>query len=118
MESIQDYWVQIKVSLEKGVGDYGVVILILLIALTCFGLGRLSALVEKPAISIGQAASAAQALAPGGMYEASKNGTTYYFPWCGGASGIQPAEQVWFKTEAAALKAGYAPAKNCKGLSS
>ena len=116
MKSIQDSWLKIKLLLEAGVGEWGIAALVVLIALSCFGLGRLSALLEKPAISIHQTASAAQALAPGGMYEASKSGTNYYFPWCSGAQGIQPTEQIWFKTEAAAQKAGYAPAKNCKGL--
>ncbi len=116
MESIQEGWQKIKLSLEVGVGEWGLAALVVLIAIACFGLGRLSTLSEHPAISIGQAASAAQALAIGGMYEASKTGNTYYFPWCTQAESIQPLDQVWFKTEAAAQKAGYSPAKNCKGL--
>ena len=119
MESIQEAWQKIKVSLEVGLGEWGIALLVVLIAFACFGLGRLSALTEaKTPISISQAAAAVPAIATGGMYEASKSGTNYYFPWCGGAQGIQPADQVWFKTEAAAQKAGYTPAKNCKGLSS
>ena len=117
MPTIQESCLRIKVLLEKGVGEWGLITLIILVALACFGLGRLSALTEaKTPIAIRQAASAAQALAPGGMYVASKSGSVYYFPWCGGAQSIQPSEQVWFKTEVAAKKAGYAPAKNCKGL--
>ena len=107
-----------KATLEIGVGDWGMAILVVLVALSCFGLGRLSALqAQKVPINITQAAAVGQALAIGGMYEASKDGTLYFFPWCGGAQSIQPEDQVWFKTEAAAQKAGYAPAKNCKGLS-
>jgi hypothetical protein len=119
MESIQEGWQKIKVSLETGVGEWGIAGLILLIAFACFGLGRLSALSEmKSTISITKAPVAPQALATGGMYEASKTGSQYYFPWCGGAESIAPEDQIWFKTEAAAQKAGYSAAKNCKGLSS
>jgi hypothetical protein len=119
MESIQETWQKIKVSLEIGLGEWGIAMLIVAVAFACFGLGRLSALAEeKTSISISEAATVAPTMAAGGMYEASKSGADYYFPWCAGAEAIQPEDQVWFKTEAAAQKAGYTPAKNCKGLTS
>jgi hypothetical protein len=119
MQSIQEASQKIKVSLEIGVGEWGVGALILLIAIASFGLGRLSVFSEeKSEISITSARVIPPAMATGGEYEASKAGTTYYFPWCSGAESIQPQDQVWFKSESAAQKAGYSPAKNCKGLSS
>jgi len=114
---IPEYWQKIKIWLEIGLGEWGMALLIVLVALACFGLGRLSALEEmKSAISIGNAPPEAPAMATGGMYEASKTGTSYFFPWCGAAENIEPKDQVWFKTEAAAQKAGYTAAKNCKGM--
>ena len=105
--------------LEIWLKDWGITVLVLLVAFSSFGLGRLSALEEaKPLISIGEAPQAAQvrALPMGGQFLASRTGTVYYFPWCGGAQQIPVGEQVWFASENAAQKAGYLPAKNCKGL--
>jgi len=119
MQSIQETWQKIKLSLEIGLGEWGIALLVVLVAFACFGLGRLSVLSEaKSSISISAAAAGVPVIAAGGMYEASKSGTNYYFPWCTGAESIQPEDQVWFKSEAAAQKAGYSPAKNCKGLTS
>ncbi len=47
---------------------------------------------------------------------ASKNGTKYYYPWCGGVSRISPANLVSFPSEEDAKAKGYTPASNCKGL--
>lgn len=55
-------------------------------------------------------------LPSGGEYVASKNGTRYYLPWCGGVSRIKEENKVWFASKEAAEAAGYTPAKNCKGL--
>ena len=43
-----------------------------------------------------------------GVFVASKNGTKYHWPWCSYAKNIKPENQVWFKTETEAQKAGYA----------
>jgi hypothetical protein len=51
-----------------------------------------------------------------GGYVASKNGTKYHLPWCGGAKQIKEENKVYFKTKEAAEKAGYTPASNCKGI--
>lgn len=67
-------------------------------------------------IGMAQGATAAHAIPLGGSFVAAKSGSTYYYPWCGGAQNIKPENQVWFPTEAAAQKAGYVPAKNCRGL--
>lgn len=105
---------------NQGVGDWGLPILVVLVGLISFGLGRLSAIEEsKPLVSIGQApvAAAPRAMALGGQFVASRTGTVYYFPFCSGAQQIAPDKQVWFTSESAAQKAGYRPAKNCRGLS-
>jgi hypothetical protein len=113
--------------------------IIILVGFGGFGLGRLSVLFEKqtpilienpPADEmIGSSLSAAavkglpQKDSPknaagngGGLIVASKGGTKYHFPWCGGARSISEANKVWFKSEEEARAAGYAPASNCKGL--
>ncbi|MBI2046136.1 MAG: hypothetical protein HYT28_01825 [Parcubacteria group bacterium] len=124
--------------------DVFVVLLIILASFASFGLGRLSALQEKKTpIRIEQAAAAVMSggaldvvaaiparqdlaesekqtqektLASGGNFVGSKNGTTYHFPWCSGATRIKEENKVWFATKEAAERAGYHPAGNCKGL--
>jgi hypothetical protein len=49
-------------------------------------------------------------------YVASKSGTKYHLPTCLGARSITEANKVWFSTKAEAEKAGYSPARNCKGI--
>lgn len=51
-----------------------------------------------------------------GGYVASKNGTKYHLPWCSGAKRIKAENKVWFATKEEAEGAGYAPASNCKGI--
>lgn len=119
MQSIQDMWLEIKGLGDDLIGEWGLIAVVFLVALASFGLGRLSALKDgRPPVFIGQAPSqaAAPALASGGLFVASRSGTAYYYPWCTGTTKILPRNQVWFQSEEAARKAGYAPAKNCKGL--
>ena len=52
----------------------------------------------------------------GGQVVASKKGTRYYLPWCGGVRRISDANKVWFSSIKAAKVAGYTPAANCKGI--
>jgi hypothetical protein len=127
---------------EEISAKYYTALIILLVGFSSFGLGRLSVINEnrEPIIveengaeilstdssdvSAGkvtaQTASVAQsspvALTPGGKVVASKNGTKYYFPWCGGVSKIAETNKVWFNSEAEAKAKGYTPAANCKGL--
>jgi hypothetical protein len=51
-----------------------------------------------------------------GAYVASKKGTKYHLPWCGGAKSINEENKIWFRTKEEAEAAGYAPAANCKGI--
>lgn len=108
--------------------------IIILTAVASFGLGRLSKIREsREPIKISNASAAilsAQGNAQGSsgsadsmpaantgaekLFVASKNGTKYYYPWCG--NNIKEENKVWFATKEEAKKAGYTPAKNCKGL--
>jgi|SRR3989344_4978282 len=119
MQRIQESWLKIKGLADGILGEWGLVGLVILVAVGSFGLGRLSVMIEaKPLVSVAEMASAvvATAMVQGGQYVASKTGQVYYFPWCAGALKITSANQRWFASEAAAQKAGFRPAKNCKGL--
>jgi hypothetical protein len=117
--TIQEFKLRCKSALEQGIGEWGLIIVIFLVAFGAFGLGRLSALEQAQApIAIAEAPVDMQppAITPGGYVVASQTGSVYYFPWCAGAQKIAAAQQEWFSSEAAAQKAGYRPAQNCKGL--
>jgi len=118
-QRIQEYWLKIKGVLDQGLGEWGIFAIVVLVGLISFGLGRLSALEEaKPPISVQMAPplDSPQGTYMGGLIIASKSGNSYYFPWCSGAEKIAAANKVWFDSETEAKAAGYAPAKNCKGL--
>lgn len=119
MQTIQNIGQKIKSQLDQIAGEWGIFGLILLAAIASFGLGRLSALEEaRPVVSVSMASAAIEApqMAPGGLLEASRTGTVYYYPWCAGAAKISPQNARWFASEKAAQAAGLRPAKNCKGL--
>ncbi len=104
---------------EGWMAEWGIAAIIFLVALASFGLGRLSILEEvRPPVSIREAPrdTSPRAMALGGLFVAARSGSVYYYPWCTSASKIKATNTVWFETEAAAKRAGYAPAKNCKGL--
>jgi len=117
-QTIQEIWAKSKAAFGSGVGEWGLFALITLAVLGSFGLGRLSALIDaKPLIHVQTAAAVeGQGMALGGSYVASRSGSVYYFPWCSGAASIAPQNQRWFNTAEEAKRAGYRPAKNCKGL--
>lgn len=113
--------------------DTFIAVLITLVGLASFGLGKLSVLeAQKTPISINNNESAAlnavpsniqntASLAPTttagkGIVFSSKSGTKYYYPWCSGAKRVADANRVWFPSIAAAKAAGLAPAANCPGL--
>jgi len=113
-------WQRCKAWAEPGLGEIGPVLVLFLVAIGSFGLGRLSLIeVARPAVSVTATESRTEpaGIAAGGLIVASKSGTAYHFPWCGGASQIKPENRIWFADEEAAQKAGYAPSKSCKGLS-
>ncbi len=119
MQTIQNIGQKIKPVLDRGIAEWGLFGLILLAAIGSFGLGRFSALEDaRPVVSVSEAAAApaAVSMALGGLLEASRTGTVYYYPWCSGVAKISPQNVRWFASEKAAQAAGFRPAKNCKGL--
>ena len=52
----------------------------------------------------------------GGEVVASKTGTKYFLPWCGGAKNISAENLLTFSSAEEAQAKGYEPAANCKGL--
>ena len=129
---IAEYIKKVKWWITENKADIYVAILIFLISMASFGLGRLSILwpakqpvtitdggiatkpAEKPTII--QTAVATAALNPQGKYVASKSGKNYHFPWCQSAQKISEQNKIWFQTKEEAEKAGYKPAANCPGL--
>lgn len=120
-------------------------LIIILVGIGCFGLGRLSKIEsQRQGISIEAPAQVATALKAEnqtvqskvdpssalndtslnndngqnsvGQVVASKNGTKYHFPWCSGAKTISPANKITFNSIEEARTAGYTPAANCPGL--
>jgi hypothetical protein len=70
---------------------------------------EVSRVVNEEPSAVGGAASE-------GAYVASKNGTKYHLPWCGGAQSIKEENKVWFSSKEEAEAQGYSPAANCKGI--
>mgnify|MGYP001561660926 CR=1 FL=1 len=107
--------------------------IIALVGVAGFGLGRLSALegsktpVEILSSQGGAVVASVEEFGAGsdeavvtqastGLLVGSKNSNKYHLPWCPGAQRISEANKVWFSSKAEAVKAGYEPASNCKGL--
>lgn len=127
---------RVKDKIKPLEDDIILVTVVIFVALIAFGLGRLSAVLEKKTpIKIEAQASlfASQnsqltdakgeqgTTSPStsvvdGLLVASKTGAKYHFPWCSGALRIKEENKVWFKSREEAEKAGYTPASNCKGL--
>ena len=117
-------------------------VVIVLVALSSFGLGRLSLIEEsrQPVKFLRSSAAGSAALRAtaaegqvgtetpaetvlptpvadlGGKVVGSKSGRKYHFPWCPGARTISEVNKIWFSSIEAARAAGYVPAVNCKGL--
>lgn len=109
--------------------------LVVLVGVAAFGLGQASVVEDARKNPLGTTAQSQQTATgsvlpisttatttsvgdsvTSGMYVASKSGSKYHLPWCGGAKQIKEANKVWFATKEAAEDAGYTPAANCKGI--
>lgn len=105
--------------------------LIILIGFAGFGLGRLSLIEENKEdvkIEFPEYLSASvlngqktdkeitSTIITQGLIVASKNSSKYHYPWCSGGKSISEQNKIYFDSIEEALKAGYTPAKNCKGL--
>jgi hypothetical protein len=127
---LRQYLVKVKEWLLPREGEIFMVIVIVLVALIGFGLGRISALRENkfpiqidyeeaksldpPQGEIGGRTSDFEQTA--NLLVGSKNSSVYHFPWCSGAQRISESNKIWFSSKEEAEKAGYRPAANCKGL--
>jgi hypothetical protein len=130
---------QVKDKIKPVENELFIVLVIILVALISFGLGRLSkiresktpitienageSMLQGPAIgdkAAGSGGSAGISSAPSAstdkLFVASKNGTKYHYPWCSGAATIKEENKIWFSSKEQAEAAGYQPAANCKGL--
>lgn len=137
--SIKDYLQKIKLiyktskdqlySQEIGLkisGDLYIVLIIILVGTTSFGLGKLSAYEKnKKPIEIiktehillnDNKKNTTSSEKSGGEVVASKTGTKYYYPWCSGVSRIKEENKLWFETIDQARSVGLLPASNCVGL--
>lgn len=118
-------------------GRYFVPIILVLIAVIAFSLGRISGLQEKrepvrvidnsppnPSLILREGSSEqiisgevkGSSTSSSGAVIASKNGTKYHYPWCAGAKQISEKNKISFNSIEEARAAGYSPASNCKGL--
>ncbi|MEK7661912.1 MAG: hypothetical protein AAB355_00200 [Patescibacteria group bacterium] len=109
--------------------DIFIALVIVLVAFSSFGLGRLSAIggnrepvkITIPENTFSSAAPVKAIPSPKSPGEegaesnvlASKGGSKYYFPWCGGVSRIKKENLVSFATPREAEQSGYTLAANC-----
>lgn len=127
---------KIKLFYENNKNDLFVAVIIFLVGMAGFGLGRLSVLwIPKEPITIEnkrletrdqrldkenrkEKEVVDQAALVGGLGQlvGSKNGTSYHFPWCPGAQKIKEENKIVFQTREEAESMGYKPAGNCPGL--
>jgi len=108
-------------------------LVIILVAMFSFGIGRLSVVSDREPIRVeydpslvqgealnsstsqvdkSQTASVIQAVEKTEVI-ASKNGSRYHYPHCGGAKQIKEENKITFATPVAAEAAGYTLAANC-----
>lgn len=132
---------KVKTLFKENQKDLFLAVLVFLIGLGSFGLGRLSVLwPEKEPIIIDQgdevdksAFGLGETVVPNnftkrsdsppspissfrGNFVASRNGSSYHSPDCPGAKQIKEENKVWFASADEARRAGYKPAGNCPGL--
>lgn len=132
MDFLQQYIKKIGEGIKTSIKDQRnfTAIVLVLVALTAFGLGRQSvgefekvggAAVEEvglsPAPSTAKTTNDSKNInLPSTYYVGSVNGEVYHLPHCSGAQRISEQNKVIFKTKTEAEAAGYRPAANCKGI--
>lgn len=94
-------------------------VLLICVAITAFGLGRLSVVEHQAAVAPGTISltnppKAALTTAASREVVASKNGTKYHLSSCSSAKQITDANLIRFASVELAEAAGYEPAKNCQ----
>lgn len=113
----------IKRFLKEDVYFYS--ILLVLVAVVSFGLGRASlagVVGQQPAVAVQAVASPVRTVTSDTdttqdsatmQLVGSKNGTKYHALWCPGASQIKESNKVFFASESEAQAKGYTQAANC-----
>ena len=110
-------------------------VLIVVVGVVSFGLGRLARPAADIAVPFGSMRltvpmptvpvvesmeqgdeSGQKTVTAPGSYVASKNSNKYHLPWCSGAARITEENKIWFSSKEEAEAAGYTPAGNCKGI--
>lgn len=112
--------------------DFFIVILIFLVGIASFGLGKISSFEKKKVpisilnkqkdtytsviessekITINNEQSNQK-----GIVIASKTGKKYYYPWCSGTNRIKEDNKIWFNSIEEARARGLTPASGCIGL--
>ena len=96
--SIQERIEGIKGVLSAG-GEYVPPLLVVLVGVASFGLGRLPVMEEarKPIFIATYEPSASEPMRLGGGVVGSRTGKSYHFPWCPGAESIKETNRIWFK---------------------
>lgn len=130
---------KVKYWLQEYQPDIYIALIIVLVGVSSFGLGRLSSVwsdkepirIEEPnmppdnnnmaATNNNRVISQINSLNNKGAdsqkkYVASKSGSAYHYPWCPGAAKIKEENKIWFFTKEEAESKGYKPAQNCEGL--
>ena len=135
-EKIKSFWVNNREKVynkEKGLkikDDLFIILMIFLVGIASFGLGKLSSFEKKKVpISIlntqeSMYASVLESIHPSnkedvkekGTVVASKSGTKYYYPWCSGVNRIKEENKIWFNSIEEAKARGLTPASGCIGL--
>lgn len=102
-------------------------LVIILVALLSFGIGRLTSTGDRTGVSIEydpqlttndrqptrNTTQAASANASASQVVVSKNGSKYHYSHCPGAKQINEENKIYFNTAAAAEASGYTLAGNC-----
>ena len=125
--SIQDIKEKFKAFIAEDVYFYTV--LIIVISMLSFGLGRMSVhetqSQKQPQIVLTEQSAAVAHVAVDSSatttttevvknFVASKKGTKYHLSTCPGVKQIKEDNKVYFSSEAEAKASGYSRAKNCK----
>lgn len=139
MSIITEFYSKIKQFINANLVELGVSVIIILVGISCFFLGKMSVNAPKaqgegikimqnnkevsldkvPNTEVDKALNqTGNALNTGNSEQvvASKNGKRYYYPWCGAAERISAKNKIYFANAAEAMKAGLTKAANCKGM--
>jgi hypothetical protein len=122
---------KLKNFVKTNFQDIFVILMVILVALISFGIGRLTAPksepiqiknLEKASIEDINFENQEKVYPPTteqsdvGQVVGSKNSDKYHLPDCPGAKQISEQNKVWFNSIEEAERAGYKPAANCPGL--